>query len=76
MSMRKIKVTEKHQKLSPEAEQKPCPSEGLKILARMISRACIAKHIVTESKENSLEINKPVQRLTGNRKSDIPSCST
>ncbi len=51
MSMRKIKVTEKHQNLSPEAEQKPYPTEGLKILARMISRAHLAKHIDTDMKK-------------------------
>ncbi len=74
--MRKIKVTEKHQNLSPEAEQKPCPVEGLKILARMISRAYFAKHIAVESQGNGAEIDKPVQRLTGSSEKDIPPCST
>ena len=74
--MQKMTITTKHQKLSPEAEQKPCLTEGLKILARMISRAYMAKHIVAEAKENNMEINKPVQRLTDDRKNDIPSRST
>jgi hypothetical protein len=70
-----MKIANKHHKLSPEAGQNPCPAEGLKILARMISRACMAKHIITGLKENSLEVNKPGQRLTGSRKNDIPHCS-
>jgi len=71
-----MKITNKHQKLSPEAGQKPCPAEGLKILARMISRVCMAKHIVTEPEGVTMEIKEPVKKFTGTTKNDIPSCST
>ena len=74
--MRKIKITEEHQNLSPEAEQKPCPGEGLEILARMISKAYFAKRIAVESQGNRADIDGPVQRLTGRREKDIPPGST
>jgi len=62
-----MKKTNRYRRLSPEVEQKPCPVEGLEILARMISRAYLAKHIAVEPQGNGAEIDKPVQRLTGSR---------
>jgi hypothetical protein len=71
-----MKKKNKLQKLSPEAAQKPCPAEGLKILARMISRVCMAKHMVTEPEGGTMEIREPFKKFTGTTKNDIPSCST